>query len=223
MLGKEVRVPAMSPGAILFDFDGVILDTEWSIYESMLEVFRENGHDLPLEEYVKCIGSDFNTWSPEKWLEELTGKNFDWEEIWVRRNKWIRSEIEKLDAMPGVRESLDRCREQNIPCGVVSSSTQDWVEGWLEKLDLLSCFDEMVTRGDAERIKPAPDLYLEAVRRMKLPAADCLVIEDSMNGMLSAHGAGCPVAAIPNRITACIDFSAAEFQYPSMVEFSATL
>lgn len=218
-----VRVPLMSPGAILFDFDGVILDTEWSIYESMLEVFRDHGHDLPLEEYVKCIGSDFNTWSPEKMLEDLTGKSFDWKEIGVRRNKWIRSEIEKLDAMPGVRETLDRCRELEIPCAVVSSSTRDWVQGWLEKLGLLSHFGEMVTRGDAERIKPAPDLYLEAVKRMKLPASECLVIEDSMNGMLSAHGAGCPVVAIPNRITACLDFGDARFQYPTMVEFLETL
>lgn len=215
----KVRLFSMSPGAILFDFDGVILDTEWSIYESMLEVFRENGHELPLEEYVKCIGSDFNTWSPEKMLEELTGKSFDWDEIWVRRNQWIRSEIEKLDAMPGVRETLERCQERSIPCGVVSSSTQDWVVGWLQKLGLDGCFDEIVTRGDAARIKPAPDLYLEGVKRMKLPPADCLVIEDSMNGMLSAHAAGCPVVAIPNRITSCLDFSKAEFHFSSMSQF----
>ena len=71
----------MKADAILFDFDGVILDTEWSIYESMRETFIENGHDLPLEEYVKCIGSDFNTWSPENMLEELTGKTFDWKPL----------------------------------------------------------------------------------------------------------------------------------------------
>ena len=53
----------MNPSALLFDFDGVILDTKWSIYESLKNVFIENGHDLPLETYVQCIGSDFNTWS----------------------------------------------------------------------------------------------------------------------------------------------------------------
>ena len=99
----------MEAEAILFDFDGVILDTEWSIYESMRETFIENGHDLPLEEYVKCIGSDFNTWSPENMLEELTGKTFDWEAIGIARNKWIRKEINKLDAMPGVRETVSLC------------------------------------------------------------------------------------------------------------------
>lgn len=213
----------MSPRAILFDFDGVILDTEWPIYESMLAVFREHGHELPLEDYVQCIGSDFQTWSPEKMLEDLTGKTFDWTEIGLERNAWIRDEIAKLDAMPGVRDTLERCREIGIRLAVVSSSSHDWVDGWLEKLELVPYFEEVVARGDAPRIKPAPDLYLEAVRRMDLPAADCLVIEDSLNGMEAAHGAGCPVIAIPNRITSCIDFSAAGSQYPSLVEFHATL
>ena len=53
-----------SGSAVIFDFDGVILDTEWSIYESIRDVFLENGHDLPLEEYVQCIGSDFKTFYP---------------------------------------------------------------------------------------------------------------------------------------------------------------
>jgi beta-phosphoglucomutase-like phosphatase (HAD superfamily) len=102
----------MEADAILFDFDGVILDTEWSIYESMRGVFVENGHDLPLEEYVKCIGSDFNTWSPETMLEGLTGKTFDWQTIGIARNKWIREEIAKLDAMPGVRDAVAFCQKR---------------------------------------------------------------------------------------------------------------
>ena len=97
------------------------------------------------------------------------------------------------------------------------------VDGWLEKLGLMSYFKTVVCKGDAPRIKPAPDLYLEAVKRMGLPATECLVIEDSLNGMKSAHEAGCPVAAIPNRITACIDFSDANFQFSSMTKFLEAL
>ncbi len=102
---------------------------------------------------------------------------------------------------------------------MVSSSNHQWVDGWLDKLGLMGSFDHIVAREDAPRIKPAPDLYLEALRRLALPASECLVIEDSLNGLKAAHEAGCPVAAIPNRITSCIDFSAAEFQCSSMVEF----
>ena len=209
----------MNPSALFFDFDGVILDTEWSIYESLKNVFIENGHDLPLEIYVQCIGSDFNTWSPETHLEELSGKTYDWARIGKERNIWIRQEIAKLDAMPGVLETLTSCREKNLPCAVVSSSSHDWVDHWLEKLHLTPYFDHIICRGDAPRIKPAPDLYLEGVRRMNLPATQCLVIEDSLNGLKSAHAAGCPVAAIPNRITSCIDFSEADYQFQNLLEF----
>ena len=203
--------------ALLFDFDGVILDTEWPIYESIRQVFLDHGHDLPLEEYVQCIGSDFNIWSPEARLEELTGKTFDWETISVTRNIWIREQIATFETLPGVRETLTFCREHQIQAAVVSSSNHQWVDGWLDQLGLRACFDHIVAREDAPRIKPAPDLYLEALRRLDLPATECLVIEDSLNGLKSAHEAGCPVAAIPNRITSCIDFSNAEFQYPSML------
>ncbi len=203
--------------ALLFDFDGVILDTEWPIYESIRQVFLDHGHDLPLEEYVQCIGSDFNIWSPEARLEELTGKTFDWETISVTRNIWIREQIATFETLPGVRETLTFCREHQIQAAVVSSSNHQWVDGWLDQLGLMARFDHIVAREDAPRIKPAPDLYLEALRRLDLPATKCLVIEDSLNGLKSAHEAGCPVAAIPNRITSCIDFSNAEFQYPSML------
>ncbi len=213
----------MKPSALLFDFDGILLDTEWSIYQSIQNVFLENGHDLPLEQYVQCIGSDFNTWSPETHLEELSGKSFDWEKIGIERNLWIRQEIAKLDAMPGVRETLTHCQEKKIRCAVVSSSSHDWVDRWIDQLQLSSYFEEIICRGDAPRIKPAPDLYLEALRRLSLPAAECLVIEDSLNGLKSAHAAGCPVAAIPNRITSCIDFSAAQYQFTSLLEFQKNL
>ena len=214
---------SINPRAVLFDFDGVILDTEWPIYETWRDLFLEYGQELTLETYVQCIGSDFDTWSPEIYLESLTGKTFDWATINPARNVIIREEVGKLDAVPGVREALEHFKNQNVPCAVVSSSDHNWVDGWLEKLGLTSFFQTTVCKGDAPKIKPAPDLYLEGVRRMELPASDCLVIEDSLNGMKSAHAADCPVVAIPNRITACIDFNEAEFQFATMTEFAAAL
>ncbi len=206
----------MSPKALLFDFDGILLDTEWAIYQTYVSLFKKHGHELPLSTYVQCIGSDFQTWSPEKHLEELTGKSFDWPTINEERQVEIRRNIEVLDAMAGARDLLTHCHEIKLPCAVVSSSSRDWVGGWLDKLDLTKDFVEIICRGDAPRIKPAPDLYLEGVKRMKLPAAECMVIEDSLNGMLAAHEAGCPVVAIPNRITEVIDFSKAEYCFETL-------
>lgn len=208
----------MSPRALLFDFDGVLLDTEWAIYQTWAELFKKHGQALPLATYVQCIGSDFNTWSPEKHLEDLTGDSFDWPRINAERNVEIRRNIDVLDAMTGVRDLLVHCAQVELPCVVVSSSSHQWVDGWLEKLGLLPDFVHVICKGDAPRIKPAPDLYQEAVKRLDLLAKECLVIEDSYNGMLAAHAAGCPVAVIPNRITEEIDFSEAEYQFETLYE-----
>jgi HAD superfamily hydrolase (TIGR01509 family) len=112
--------------------------------------------------------------------------------------------------MPGVVELLERLSSLGIPRAVVSSSSPHWVDGWLDRLDLRKHFDQVVRRGDAPRIKPAPDLYLEAAKRFSLDPAECLVIEDSLNGVKAAIAAGMPVWAVPNRVTACLDFSLAD-------------
>jgi len=196
--------------AVLFDFDGVLVDTEWAIYDAWHRTFRENGHPLPLEVYNQCIGSDFNTWSPKTHLEELTGAAFDWHDLDSKRQETIESDLAGEGPMPGVVELLETLGSLGISRAVVSSSSPHWVDGWLERLDLRKHFDQVVRRGDAPRIKPAPDLYLEAAKRLGLDPAECLVIEDSLNGVKAAIAAGMPVWAVPNRVTACLDFSLAD-------------
>jgi putative hydrolase of the HAD superfamily len=84
------------------------------------------------------------------------------------------------------------------------------VDGWLEKLGLRGYFADVICRGDAPRIKPAPDLYLAAARRLAVEPRGCLVIEDSHNGLLAASAAGMRTWIVPNRVTAGLDFSLAE-------------
>ena len=195
---------------ILFDFDGVILDTEWPIYLTWKNLFKREGFDLEPEVYVKCIGSDFDTWSPEKHLEKLSGKTFDWNTENAARQVEIVRAVEEMPPMPGAKELIQSLAERKS--AVVSSSSHDWVDGWLEKLKLIQYFDTIVCRGDALKIKPAPDLYLEAARRLDVSPKDCLVIEDSMNGMIAAHAAGMKVIAVPNQLTKVLDFSSADWQ-----------
>ena len=199
----------MAIAAVLFDFDGVLVDTEWAIYDAWHRTFISNGHPLPLEIYTQCIGSDFATWSPKTHLEELTGSAFDWHDLDRRRQEEIVRDLADEGPMPGAVALLGKLKERGIRTAVVSSSSHHWVDGWLERLDLTGWFGTVVCRGDAERIKPAPDLYLEAVRRLGLAAEECLVIEDSLNGIKAANAAGIPVWAVPNRVTACLDFSLA--------------
>lgn len=209
--------------AVLFDFDGVVVDTEWAIYQAWRRTFQAHGHELPLELYTRCIGSDFDTWSPKTHLEDLTGNSFDWHDLDARRQVEIVSELEGSQAMDGVVEALDACEGKGLRLAVVSSSSHHWVDGWLERIGLLKRFRTTVCRGDAPRIKPAPDLYLEAASRLDLPPATCLVIEDSLNGVLSAKAAGMTAWAVPNRVTSCLDFSPADRVFESMSGLAVTL
>jgi len=211
------------PAAVLFDFDGVLVDTEWAIYSAWHELFRTHGQPLPLELYNRCIGSDFATWSPKTHLEELTATAFDWHQLDALRQDQIEAELKDAQPMPGVLDLLASLRQAGIPRAVVSSSSHRWVDGWLEKLGLAAMFATVVCRGDAARIKPAPDLYEEAARRLGLDPAACLVIEDSLNGVRAAKAAGMPVVAVPNRVTACLDFSLADATLESLTAFPPAL
>lgn len=206
--------------AVLFDFDGILVDTEWAIYEAWLRTFRAHDHELPLDTYTRCVGSDFDTWSPKTHLEELTGRSFDWHQLDADRQVEIRADLEQAGPMPGVVPLLEKLRAGGTAIAAVSSSNHAWVDGWLEKLQLASYFDTTVCRGDAPRIKPAPDLWLEALRRLGKDAGRCLAIEDSFNGVKSAKEAGLTVWAVPNRTTAGVDFSKADRVLSSLEELA---
>lgn len=213
----------MAFSAVLFDFDGVLVDTEWAIYQAWLRTFQDHGHDLPLDIYTHCIGSDFATWSPKTHLEELSGLAFDWHDLDARRQQRIMADLAGEGTMPGVIGLLVQLAGVGRRRAVVSSSSHQWVDGWLEKLAFAAHFETVVCRGDAPRIKPAPDLYLEAAKRLEVQAAECLVIEDSLNGVKSAKAAGMSVWVVPNRVTAGLDFSAADRIFPSLIELAAAL
>jgi len=206
---KALRVVAEAK-AVLFDFDGIIIDSEWPIYESWMRVFEAEGHSLGVEMYVKCIGSDFDTWSPEKYLEDLTGKEFNWQEVNARRQVELEADLVGVEPLAGVVSLFEKLKMEGKKIAVVSSSTHKWVDAWLEKLDLIKYCDHVVCRGDAPQIKPAPDLYAEAVKRFGLEPDACLVIEDSLNGMLAGNAAGCRTLVVPSRLTSCLDFSSAD-------------
>ena len=218
--GHPVR---MEFSAVLFDFDGVLVDTEHAIYQAWLRTFQAHGHDLPLDVYTHCIGSDFATWSPKTHLEELSGLAFDWHDLDTRRQEEIIADLDREATMPGVIPLLERLASEGIRRAVVSSSSHHWVDGWLEKLGFSHHFETVVCRGDAPQIKPAPDLYLEAARRLDLRPDQCLVIEDSLNGVKAANAAGMRVWVVPNRITAGLDFTAAERVFPTMSALAAAL
>lgn len=203
---------------VIFDFDGILVDTEWAIYQAWKRTFEAHGQHLPLDVYTRCIGSDFATWSPKTHLEELTGHAFDWHDLDARRQREIEAELTHEGPMHGAIELLEFLQGADIPRAVASSSSHHWVDGWLERLDLAKKFHAIICRGDAPRIKPAPDLFLEAAKQLKTAPEHCLVIEDSMNGLTAAKAAGMSTWIIPNRVTDCLDFSHADRIFRSLAD-----
>lgn len=204
--------------ALLFDFDGLILDTEFPIYEAWREDYLAHGHELPLEVYAACVGSDFNRFDPKSHLESLVGAEIDWpdRDLWRERNALER--VKKLPPLPGVIALLDAAAAQGLACAVASSSPRSWVEGHLSRLGLLDRF--VLTRciDDVAEPKPAPDLFLAAAAGLGVAPGEALVLEDSRNGLLAAIAAGCPCVVVPNRVTAHLDFTGAVAQLASLTD-----
>ncbi len=199
----------MSLSALLFDFDGLILDTEHPVYEAWCEDYLAHGHELSLETYAACVGSDFNRFDPKSHLESLVGRAIDWPErdLWRERNALAR--VHRLAPLPGVVALLDAAEAAGLPCAVASSSPRSWVEGHLGRLGLLERFALTRCLDDVREPKPAPDLFLAAAAGLGVAPGEAVVLEDSRNGLLAASAAGIACVVVPNRVTAHLDFTGA--------------
>lgn len=195
--------------ALLFDFDGLILDTETAVYEAWRADYLAHGHELPLDLYSGCVGSDFNGFDPKAHLESLVGISIDWTELDLNRSKTAHEGVLPLAPFPGVVDLLDEAIAEGIPCVVASSSPRSWVEGHLDRLGLLDRFAATRCLDDVAAPKPAPDLFLLAASSVDVGPDRALVLEDSLNGLRAAQAAGIDCVIVPNRITGHLDFEGA--------------
>jgi HAD superfamily hydrolase (TIGR01509 family) len=206
-------------GALILDFDGLILDTETCTYETTASIFAEHGETLDLAWWHSIIGTaDHPHWS--EILADRLLRPIDRAALVAQRE--VRR-LEVLHALPpcaGVVELLDAALAEGIPTAVASSSGLDWVGGHLERLGLRSRFAAVVTRddvrGNGARTKPAPDLFLMAAERLGVEPARCVAFEDSPHGVAAARAAGMVVVAVPGPMTAGLDMSAADMVVPSL-------
>ena len=126
--------------AIVFDFDGLILDTEEAVYLSWLEVYQAHGEDLPFERWVQIVGSTTAGFHPQDHLEERLGRSLP-QEVLDRRIGRRTEMILAQDVLPGVVRHLEEAKAMDLKVGLASSSTSDWVKGHLARLDILQSFD----------------------------------------------------------------------------------
>jgi HAD superfamily hydrolase (TIGR01509 family) len=205
--------------AIVFDFDGLILDTEEPIYRSWLEVYHAHGEELPFERWIQIVGSTTAGFHPQHHLEERLGRPLP-QEVLDRRVGRRTEMILAQAVLPGVIQHLDEAREIGLKVGVASSSTGDWVRGHLARLGILDRFDCLRCRDDVKRAKPEPDLYLAVLDCLGVAASEAIAVEDSPNGVAAAKRAGMLCVAIPNSITQRLDLGGADLVLNSLAETS---
>ncbi len=219
----RLLVPIGSPmlvRALIFDFDGLICDTEGAQVSAARAVFRSHGADLPTHLWLDAVGrsvpEDF--WVP--WLVDLAGPGVDGDAAlreFRRRNK---AEIALLSANAGVTTLLDAADAAGLPCAIASSSPTSWVHPLLDRLGLRQRFRTIVCREHAPFAKPAPDLYFEALDRLGVrdQASSVVALEDSHHGSMAATRAGTTCVAVPNALTLAQDFSRADYVVGSLLD-----
>jgi HAD superfamily hydrolase (TIGR01509 family) len=205
--------------AIVFDFDGLILDTEEPVYRSWLEVYEAHGEELPFERWVQIVGSTTAGFHPQHHLEERLGRPLP-QEVLDRRVDRRTEMILANRLLPGVVQHLDAARAKGLKLGVASSSTREWVSGHLARLGILDRFECVRCRDDVAHAKPEPDLYIAVLDCLGVEAEEAIAIEDSPHGVAAAKRAGMRCVAIPNSITARLDLTQADVTLASLADVS---
>jgi HAD superfamily hydrolase (TIGR01509 family) len=192
----------MAIRAFLFDFDGLILDTELASRAGWQLLYRDHGHELPAEMWATLVGTTHAPWDPMSHLEELVGEPLEREALNERRYAHELALIEAEELRPGIAEYFAAARRHGLKRAIVSSSNDQWVEMHLERLGEAVGWDAMCTANrDRARAKPSPTLYLEALEKLQVGAAEAVAFEDSPNGVRAAKAAGIFCVAVPNEVT----------------------
>ncbi|WP_017729355.1 HAD family hydrolase [Halalkalibacterium ligniniphilum] len=203
---------------IIFDFDGLILDTETPWYDAYKHVYKAHGHELPLPIYAKTIGTTLDAFHPFRYLEEISGRKLNDHELTKQITQHHASSMEKMDLRPGVRKYLQDAKSEGLKVGLASSSERKWIDRWLSKYQLHSFFDTIWTSDEVMNVKPDPELYEKAQHALGLNKEDVVVFEDSLNGLIAAKRAGLTCVIVPNPVTAHLPFEEHDYQLSSMEE-----
>lgn len=204
--------------ALVFDFDGVIADTEGPEYRAWQETWAEYGHELTLEEWVQCIGTnDPDGWHPLDELAKRVGPDFDTTEANRRRQARHHPAIHALALpLPGIVELLDAADAAGLSTAIASSSGDDWVPVLLAQLGISERFAHVSIYDGTCPAKPAPDLYLRACAALGVEPREAVAFEDSPNGIAAAKAAGLWCVAVPHEITSGLDLSRADLVIPTL-------
>jgi HAD superfamily hydrolase (TIGR01509 family) len=208
--------------ALIFDFDGLIIDTESTEMLAWQEMYRRYNVELTLETWLPSVGRGATTqvFDPYDYLIEQLGRELDRvaiEDECRQRNLEL---IVAQPILPGVKELLDAAKQHGLRLAVASSSSTRWVEGHLVRLGLREYFDALACADEVAYTKPHPDLYLKALEKIGVSAEHAIAFEDSLNGMLAARSAGIFCVVVPGGLTQSLAFDQVDLRVPSLAHIS---
>jgi HAD superfamily hydrolase (TIGR01509 family) len=208
---------------LIFDFDGLILDTETPEFHSWQNIYREYGFDLPQERWGSIIGgnghSDFDA---AEHLSLLSQGRLDSDSLRERHHLESDRIICAQSTLPGVIDYIHEAKRLGLKLAIASSSDLAWVHRHGTRLGVLEYFDCIITREDVPlgKTKPNPDLFLTALKRLQVPKEAAIVFEDSPNGVKAANRAGIFVVVVPNGVTSLLSLEGADLILGSLKELS---
>ena len=206
--------------ALVFDFDGLILDTETPLQLSWEEIYSQVGLSVPPAHWASLLGAAADPPEAYALLEKHLGHPIDRRAIREKRLRRERNLLAAETILPGVRELIGEAGLRGLGLAVASSSDRAWVEQHLRNLDLLSSFDAVLCADDVALTKPDPALYTAALRALGVRADEAIAFEDSAHGAEAACRAGLFTVVIPNRVTQHATFPNADLVVRSIAERS---
>jgi HAD superfamily hydrolase (TIGR01509 family) len=204
--------------ALIFDFDGLILETEGPSYQSWKQVYRSFGLSLPFSTWSAIIGTTQGIFDPQQELQRQVPGVVDWEAVEAKRQAAENAILEAQSILPGVEQYILDAKRLGMRLGIASSSSWRWVTGHLTRLGLLDYFESICTADDVKRVKPYPELYQTVLQRMGIRADEAIALEDSPLGIQSAKSAGLICVAVPNQLTRKLSLDRADYQVASLSE-----
>jgi putative hydrolase of the HAD superfamily len=202
--------------ALIFDFDGLIFDTETPWYLAYKQVLANYGVNLPIEIWGRCIGTTYNEFNPIKYVLEEASINVDESEIHQEAKSQYKLLICDQQLRPGVLEYLRDAKSKGLKTGIATSSKLAWINEYLDGFQIRNYFNVIYSADDVRNVKPDPELYESAIKALEVKAIEVIAFEDSLNGLTAAKRAGANCVVVPNDVTSIMSFDESDFRIQSM-------
>lgn len=209
----------MTVKALIFDFDGLIVDTEAPDWATWCAIYRQHGIELDLATWQAGVGT-VGGFDPCGHLETLLGTPINREAIIARQREQFERLCMEQPVLPGVHALIEAAEAEGLQLGLASSSSRRWIQRWLHHHELEHCFSCIRTRDDVKHPKPAPDLYLSVAACLDVAPEHCVAFEDSLNGLRAALAAGMRCIVVPTEVTATLEFPGATLRLMSLADLS---